>query len=372
MKKIFTLACAVAVLAACNKSADGYKINGTVQGFEDGTKVYINEQGEQGFTKIDSTEIKGGTFVLKGETQEIDFKFIQLGSTDEFMVPFVLENGEINFTYDKTKPEETKISGSKNNDYLMSYNEPASKLQKELQDFQVQNNDKMMQAQKANDVETVQALMGHFNGLQKQLIKQNVDFVVKNKDAYISLILLEQLNLSNAITQEEFKTYYDALDPSLKTTKIGKKLAERLADLEKVAIGKMAPDFSAPNVDGQMVSLKESLGKVTIIDFWAAWCAPCRQENPNVVALYNKYKDQGLKIIGVSLDKDAEAWKKAIIDDNLTWTQVSNVKHWQDPIAKEYNVQSIPATFILDASGKIVAKDLRGAELDAKIAELLK
>ncbi len=117
--------------------------------------------------------------------------------------------------------------------------------------------------------------------------------------------------------------------------------------------------------------MKESLGKVTIVDFWASWCGPCRVENPNVVAIYKEFHAKGLNIVGVSLDKDATKWKEAIAKDNLTWTHVSNLKFWDEPIAAQYKVQSIPATFILDASGKVVAKDLRGEELRAKINELL-
>ena len=120
-----------------------------------------------------------------------------------------------------------------------------------------------------------------------------------------------------------------------------------------------------------MVSLKASLGKVTIVDFWASWCGPCRNENPNVVAIYKEFHSKGLNIIGVSLDKDKEKWMEAIAEDHLTWTHVSNLKFWDEPIAAQYGVQSIPATFILDASGKVVAKDLRGGELKAKIKELL-
>ena len=140
---------------------------------------------------------------------------------------------------------------------------------------------------------------------------------------------------------------------------------------ESISIGRKAPDFTSVDTNGKLVSLEAIKGKVTIIDFWAAWCGPCRRENPNLVRIYEKYHDKGLEIIGVSLDKDADKWKEAIAKDNLTWAHVSNLKFWEDPIAKQYNVQAIPATFILDANGIIVAKDLRGDELRAKVLALL-
>ena len=120
-----------------------------------------------------------------------------------------------------------------------------------------------------------------------------------------------------------------------------------------------------------MVSLKQSLGKVTLIDFWASWCAPCREENPNVVALYNEFHSKGLNIISVSLDNDASKWKEAIAKDKLSWTQVSNLKEMKDPIALQYNVTQIPTTFLLDSNGKIVAIDLYGDQIKNKIKELL-
>jgi thiol-disulfide isomerase/thioredoxin len=120
-----------------------------------------------------------------------------------------------------------------------------------------------------------------------------------------------------------------------------------------------------------LVSLKQSLGKVTLIDFWASWCAPCREENPNVVALYNEFHSKGLNIISVSLDNDASKWKEAIAKDKLSWTQVSNLKEMKDPIALQYNVTQIPTTFLLDSNGKIVAIDLYGDQIKNKIKELL-
>ena len=119
------------------------------------------------------------------------------------------------------------------------------------------------------------------------------------------------------------------------------------------------------------MALADVLGKVTLIDFWAAWCKPCRAENPNVVSVYNKYHDKGLNIIGVSLDRTADAWKKAIEDDGLRWNHVSHVAYFNDPIAKLYNVNAIPAAFLLDENGVIIAKNLRGPALEEKVAELL-
>ena len=138
-------------------------------------------------------------------------------------------------------------------------------------------------------------------------------------------------------------------------------------------IGQIAPDFSAPSPEGDIIKLSDIKGEITLIDFWASWCKPCRIENPNVVKVYEKYHDKGLEIISVSLDKPdkKDAWIKAIEDDNLQWHHVSNLKYWNDPVAQMYQVRSIPATFLLDAEGKIIAKKLRGAALENKIAELL-
>ena len=143
--------------------------------------------------------------------------------------------------------------------------------------------------------------------------------------------------------------------------------------MKKSDVGGVAPTFSAPSPDGKVVSLQDAMGKYTIIDFWASWCRPCRAENPNLVRVYNKYHDKGLNIISVSLDKagQKDRWIKAIADDKMDWHHVSNLKFWQEPIAKMYGVRSIPATFLLDENGKIIDKKLRGTALENKIASLL-
>jgi thiol-disulfide isomerase/thioredoxin len=141
---------------------------------------------------------------------------------------------------------------------------------------------------------------------------------------------------------------------------------------KKLAIGQIAPDFKSKSDQGTDFNLSGSLGKkVTILDFWASWCGPCRMENPNLVKIYGKYHAAGLEIISYSLDKDENAWKTAIEKDQMTWKHASNLIGWEDGVAKTYQIQGVPTVFILDAQGAIIAKDLRGNELDAKIAELL-
>ena len=137
------------------------------------------------------------------------------------------------------------------------------------------------------------------------------------------------------------------------------------------AVGQMAPEINLPDTSGQAIGLSSLRGKVVLIDFWASWCGPCRQENPNVVNLYEKYKDKGFEIYGVSLDKEEGKWKEAIHQDGIHWVHVSDLQEWRSAAASLYAVTSIPSTFLIDRDGKIIAKDLRGKALADKMEEVL-
>ena len=168
------------------------------------------------------------------------------------------------------------------------------------------------------------------------------------------------VKVADAILAEEFKSFATVTAP----------IEAQAASLSTFRVGAEAPNFSGPTPDGDELALESLRGKVVLIDFWASWCGPCRRENPNVVKVYAKYRDQGFEILGVSLDKTKDRWIKAIAEDGLTWPQISDLRGWQSKYAKLYGVSSIPQTVLLDAEGKIIARNLRGAQLEAKLAEI--
>jgi peroxiredoxin len=383
MKKILLLAAAVGVLVSCNKSETEYVLTGTIEGIADGKTVIIEVQDSLGQLKpIDTAKIEKGKFTFKGVAKEPAMHLIQVEGT-QGKVPFILENGDIEMTINKDSIQNTKVKGTYNNDELTNYKDAGMKIQKKMMKYQQDNMMKMQQAQQSQDTVAMNSIRKEYGAFQDEFMKQSEDYVTTHPKAFITALIVD--GMFNQMTPDvtKIKKFYDTFDAELKATKIGKAIKRKFDQMNKpvaevapaasgsAAIGSIAPDFSAPATDGKPLSLNASLGKVTIIDFWASWCKPCREENPNVVALYNELHAKGLNIIGVSLDKDAAAWKAAIAKDKLTWNQISNLKFWEEPIAATYGVQSIPATFILDATGKIVAKDLRGDALKAKVTELL-
>jgi peroxiredoxin len=380
MKKILLVLSAVAVLVSCNKAGKNeYIITGTIKGIADGKTVTLEVQDSTGQLKpAGKVKIEKGKFTFKGNAKEPEMYLVQV-ETVQGKVPFILENGDIEMTINKDSVNISKVVGTYNNDELSSYKEKGIAIQKKMMKFQQDNMAKMTEAQQKKDTVVMNSLRKEYSKFQDEFTKQSNDYVSTHPKAFISALIIEGMFGQMAPDAVKIKKYYDALDQSIKDTKHGKSIKTKLAQLTKpvaaagpaVEIGTQAPDFTAPTPDGKPASLKASLGKITIVDFWASWCNPCRQENPNMVALYKDFHAKGLNIISVSLDDNATKWKDAIAKDKLTWTQVSNLKEMADPIAQAYSIKLIPSTFILDATGKVVAKDLRGAELRAKIATLL-
>lgn len=384
MKNILFIILFSIAFAKCDKKSElaenEYEITGTVDDKSlDGKNVILEKRGGfTGFVPVDTVKVENGKFVFRGTATDPELRFITIEGIKDQKINMILENGDIEVDINKDTLYSSVVSGSYNNEKLYEYYKMSKAENAKIKAFEDENTDAIKAARQSNDTATIERLTNGYKGIKEGYKKSNMDFVKNNPDAYINVFIIKDLASKGAIDQTETKELYNGLNEKLKTTTEGKEIADVIAKMEEnerrkaaVSAGKKAPDFAAPNPEGKTVSLKDAMGKVTVIDFWASWCRPCRAENPKVVAMYNELHSKGLNIIGVSLDKSDQAWKKAITDDKLTWTHISNLKSWEEPIAKQYGVQSIPATFVLDENGVIVARDLRGSELKAKVEELL-
>lgn len=380
MKRVFSVFIIFIVLSACKSDPqtglDGYVINGTAPGVHNGVRAYLKTVDNQRREIIqDSAIIVDEKFTFKGEIATPQLWHLTINSLNGGL-PILVETKEITISVDPNNLGSSTITGSKTNDALATYLHDVKELSNKRNALFEEN-----KALATSDNPSENARIAkEIKDINQQLADYPQNFISEHPDNYFSLVLLESLVASPNMDLDEIERKLDAMSTELKSSEYGKRIASQLetkklqmAQFNALNIGNIAPDFSAPDPEGNILALSSIRGKVTIIDFWASWCGPCRKENPNVVKVYQKYHNKGLEIINVSLDRPGhkDRWLKAIKDDNLTWHHVSNLNYFNDPIAKLYHINAIPATYILDESGTIVAKNLRGAALDAKIGELL-
>lgn len=364
---------AVFAVVACQPEK-GFTLEGTTD-LEEGTYVILlkeDPENEMGIRNIDTAVVTKGKFTLTGEIDFKDIYYLKFEPMNQFL-PFILDNAKLTAQVYKDSINKSIISGLSDNNDLRAFNAIMTKQQQKLEDFQRNNDALMSQAKQTGDTITSNRLMKEYFEIKDGLLTLQIDYITNNTDKFVSLLLMKD-NINNPeVDVDKIQLAFNKMPAKLKDSPQGKKITEMLDAFSKVAIGQKAPDFTASMLDGSTSNLYAHLGKkVTVIDFWAAWCRPCRVENPNMVKLYNEFKDQGLQIIGFSLDKegDMESWKNAVIQDNLTWPQFSNLKFWNDPVAQLYQIKYIPYMYVLDANGVIVAKNIRGEELRAKVLEL--
>ena len=364
----------IAITFGCKEEKKGYVISANTQGFEDGTKVYVNAMSQSNRPVIiDSSTIKNKQFEIMLPAPETnDFNYLTFENIGGNVL-FIAENNPIEITVFKDSLRSSVVKGGDENKIFFNY---LGKL-KSFNEEKIKINNDIHVATKLKEYDKVKSLRASINDVNQKELDYRESLAKENPNSIVAVMALTDLIRLRAIQAKEAQEMYSGISESLKSTRLGKQLemlvnnAVALSQQKKIDVGDKAENFSAPTPNGRELSLNEAMGKVTIIDFWASWCKPCRMENPNVVKVYNKYHEKGLNIIGVSLDKKKEAWLKAIQDDNLQWSHVSNLQFWQEPIAQAYGVRSIPATFILDEEGNVIAKNLRGPALEEKIAELL-
>ena len=358
---------------------EGYRIVGEAPGVYNGIRVYLNIQDQKGrLWATDTAIVVNERFTFEGDLETPHYVELTMNSTFGTL-PLILEHEEVQLTLDAKDVSNSSISSAAANDALKAYNKTNTAIDDEYDTL-------AEELKKQNSAETADpaVITKKLGQIRERKEAFPYEFIKEHKDNYWSLILIDQMLTSRKLEVTEIEKSFFSLRNDLTSSAYGQRISEKIAQtkfqvasLTATEIGQHAPNFTAPTPDGASFELYKNLGKVTIIDFWAAWCGPCRRENPNVVKVYNKYHDKGLEIVGVSLDGNTrqkapkDAWVKAIAQDQLAWHHVSNLNYFNDPVAKAYNIRSIPATFVLDAEGKIIATNLRGQSLENKIAELL-
>ncbi len=365
MRKIVYLPVIIALIAACS-SEPHYTIKGNIEG-SDSVKFLLQKRESGKVVTIDSAISKKGTFTMKGG--KVDFPdMVQLVAKNKnARTSFWLENSEITLTGKIDSLYNAKVTGSKTQDEYQSYLDSNKPLNAEYSKLYAS----YQEAKKANDTAKVSAIEKQAETISKQMSENQKTFIKDHPASYVTPTLLR--SMSYEMTPAEIEAAISALDTNVAKVQIITDLKTRLEAMKKVDLGQKAPDFTLNDVNGNPVSLYSKIGsKLLLIDFWAAWCGPCRQENPNVVKVYNEFHKKGFNILGVSLDQKKEDWVKAIADDKLTWDHVSDLQYWNSAAAKLYAVNAIPANFLLDETGTIIARNLRGEELANKVSEILK
>ena len=374
MQKILISLSVILLLSFCdgNKKNSSFQLKGTLSDSKAET-LYLEKLGSAKQVIIDSVILdENGNFEFTNYTPKIGFYRIK--TNDKNFAMLVLDSADkVTITGSvKDLGNTFKVEGSPETTIFIEYNNLSKsrdiKLDSLNKAFQL-----LMETNKM-DSKRMDSLSAIFEGPYNSIINQSnilmVDKISKNTNMYSSIMAIQ------ALDPDKYSDLYKSLDaglskkfPNDKNVIMFHEVVERMLSTN---IGQFAPEISLPSPDGKEIALSSLKGKLVLIDFWASWCGPCRKEMPNVIKIYSKFKNKGFEIYGVSLDQDKEKWMEAITKDGINWPQVSDLKYWDNVAARIYNVQGIPYTVLIDKDGKIIAKNLRGQELEKKIAEVLK
>lgn len=339
-------------------AADEYIINANIDGLTS-QYVYISTSG-----KLDSVVVKNGKFTYKGQVNAPRM-FYLFDRNRKLSKSLYVENVPVTMIGKITDPEGIIIKGGKTQHELNELNAILKNVEKASTDL-YKAYDLADSTKDETAIKRIEAQLKKVHLQSSALIK---DFIIAHPKSYVSLDKIKGMGYE--ATYSELYRLYQTLDPLLRNSERGKQLESAISVLKRGGNGQKMIDFTQNDLNGKPVSFSSFKGKYVLVDFWASWCGPCRAENPNVLKAYQKFENKGFTVIGVSLDDSADKWKKAVEEDKMPWTQVSDLKGWKNDLSTYYGIQGIPSNYLVNPEGVIIARNLRGEDLESKLQELL-